>query len=237
MLATRKRTYGNQGARGRSVSSKRPSKRGRILPNFRKLRSNVVSARAQSTRVTLYYAETGVAINPGVGVAGSYVFAANGLYDPNITGVGHQPTGFDQYMALYNEYVVLGSTIKVSFASADGTNVSLIGIFLEDFSTTDLDWRRYVENGNGVWSHLDKTSSGAGCKILTHSADISKFSTQGIYSDDNFSGTASANPGDTHFYHVVVAPFDGTADNASVYINVEIRYDVIFRDPALTALS
>lgn len=228
--------YGSR-KQGNSRSSSRAVKRSRTAPNFIKLRSNVVSARAQSTRVVLHYFENAISINPGVAAAGAYVFAANGLYDPNITGVGHQPNGFDQYMALYNEYVVVGSTIKVSFANADADNVALIGIFLEDFETTDLDIRKYIENGNGVWSYIDKLGTGAGVKTLTHSADISKFSTQSVLNEDDFTGTSGANPADTHFYHVVVAPFDGAANNGSVLLNVEIRYDVIFRDPALTALS
>jgi len=38
------------------------------------------------------------------GAVSTYVFAANGLYDPNITGTGHQPMGFDQLLQFYNHY-------------------------------------------------------------------------------------------------------------------------------------
>ena len=35
-------------------------------------------------------------------------YSGNGLNDPNITGGGHQPMGFDQFNSLYINYVVTG---------------------------------------------------------------------------------------------------------------------------------
>lgn len=206
-------------------------------PRFKHLLSNTHSSKVQSTRVELIYNEWGISINPAIASAGSYVFAANGLFDVNISGVGHQPAGFDQYMALYNEYVVLGSTIKVEFSNSDANNLALVGVFLEDFSTGSTDWREYVENGNGVWHTADKLGTGAAIVRLNHRADIRKFSRQNVIDEDGFAGTSATNPDDTHFYHCVVAPSDAAADNGTVVLNVEIRFDVIFRDPAKTPLS
>jgi len=207
-----------------------------LVPRFRALRNNQVSARPQSIRTQLTYHEFALSINPAIGAAGVYVFAANGLYDPNITGVGHQPLGFDQYMALYNEYLVIGSTIKVTFNNSNNA-VAFCGIFLEDFNGTSSNMTTYVENGNGVYSVMDATATGGAVKTLTHLADIQKFSAQKIDQGDVYVGTAAANPTDTHFYHVVIAPFDGATDLGSTLISVEIRYDVVFRDPAITPAS
>jgi hypothetical protein len=38
------------------------------------------------------------------------VFRANSLYDPNYTGAGHQPYGYDQWATLYSSWVVLRAT-------------------------------------------------------------------------------------------------------------------------------
>lgn len=206
------------------------------MPRFRALGDPTRSKINQSLRCELIYMEYGLSINPGAGTAGVHVFAANGLYDVNITGVGHQPTGFDQLMALYNEYVVVGSTIKVTYINADANVASICGISLTDFNTTSADPRVYVENGNCKWTQMSTFKSGQDCVTITHKADIGKFSKQGI-DDQDFAGTSGTNPSDTHFYHIWVAPSDGTADPAATVVNVEIKFDVIFRDPAQTALS
>lgn len=205
-------------------------------PRFKLLKSVTTNSRAQSVRTVLSYCDT-FSLNPGAGVAGAYVFAANGLYDPDISGVGHQVNGFDQYMALYNEYLVLGSTITIWLRNTDTANPIMWGIFLEDLATTDLDWRKYVETGNGVYTIADFNGTGGSVKKLTHQCDVSKFSSQSIMEEDGFTGTASANPDDTHFYHIVAVPFDNGSDVPSLQGRVEIKYDVMFRDPTLSVLS
>lgn len=222
--------------RTRSTSS-RPAKKGKITPRFRALSDPTRSKITQSLRCELIYMEYGVSINPGVGTAGTYVFTANGCYDPNVTGVGHQPAGFDQLMAIYNEYVVIGSTITARFIGTDSNIACICGVALTDFSTTSADPRVYVENGNCKWGQMSTFKSGGDMITITHKADISKFSRQSIVDEDSFSGTASTNPTDTHYYHLWVSATDALSDPGATVVNVEIKYDVIFRDPAQTALS
>lgn len=47
-----------------------------------------------------------------------YVFNLNSVFDPNRTGVGHQPYGYDQLAALYNRYRVIGCTYVINCYSA-----------------------------------------------------------------------------------------------------------------------
>lgn len=65
---------------------------------------------------TLKYCEM---INLDVGIATtavSYVYRANSLFDPNYTGTGHQPMGFDDLSRIYNKYSVIKAHMKVRFA-------------------------------------------------------------------------------------------------------------------------
>lgn len=50
-----------------------------------------------------------------------YVFRLNSLYDPDLTGTGHQPYGFDQYAALFNRYKVDKVTVDVIFTTPGGS--------------------------------------------------------------------------------------------------------------------
>lgn len=44
------------------------------------------------------------------------------MYDPDLTGFGHQPYFFDQLTDIYSHYVVIGSKIKISGAVDTGSN-------------------------------------------------------------------------------------------------------------------
>ncbi len=44
-----------------------------------------------------------------------YVFRANSCFDPDYTGTGHQPRGWDEQANIYNHYCVLGAKITVHF--------------------------------------------------------------------------------------------------------------------------
>lgn len=58
-----------------------------------------------------------------------YVFNLNSIYDPDRTGVGHQPLGYDQWSAFYNRYRVIGAKVVVQAhnQATCGTTVSIIG--------------------------------------------------------------------------------------------------------------
>lgn len=64
------------------------------------------------------YADT---ISLGTATSGSYEFNLNSVFDPNRTGVGHQPYGHDQLATLFNRYRVIGCSYHVSFPSVTST--------------------------------------------------------------------------------------------------------------------
>lgn len=67
-----------------------------------------------------------------------YIFRANSAYDPDFTGTGHQPMGFDEYMKLYDHYQVKWSSIKVTNMPTQSTgNATPIvwGVHISDSPT------------------------------------------------------------------------------------------------------
>lgn len=224
----------------RTRSRSRPIKKARFYaqpyPRYRALVNPSINKVNQQLRCELIYCEYGVSLDPGAGTAASYVFCANGLYDPNITGVGHQPTGFDQLIGLWNQYVVIGGVIKVSFSNYDGSHAQLVGITFKDSSGTTADPRSYIEWGNTTWSTVGQLSADP-VKTLTHKFDIAKFSAQDIFSDTDYSGDASSNPAKPHHLVIWAAPVDAVSNPNPVYATVEIMYDCVFRSPGATPIS
>ena len=103
LVATVKGRAGNRGIIIKKQRRKRYSKKRLNIHSFR-------SPVPLKMAATLLYSDQ-ITLNPAAGTVSKHVFSANGLFDPNITGVGHQPRGFDQYMALYNHYTVIGARI------------------------------------------------------------------------------------------------------------------------------
>lgn len=69
-------------------------------------------------RVTMSYPHRNGISESTVGSGVSYTYSLNSLYDPNTTGVGSQPIGFDQFSALYGSFRVVAVDFVVEFISA-----------------------------------------------------------------------------------------------------------------------
>lgn len=65
-------------------------------------------------------------LNPGTAGIASQVYRANCCYDPDSTGSGHQPMGFDQLCLMFNQFTVLGS--KITVRATESTAGSLLGM-------------------------------------------------------------------------------------------------------------
>ena len=63
-------------------------------------------------------------LNPGMLGATVNVFSMNGLFDPNITGIGHQPMYFDNYMGIYGRYRV--NRAYITFVACDTAIVNSV---------------------------------------------------------------------------------------------------------------
>ena len=69
---------------------------------------------------------------------GAYVFNLSSLYDPDYTSTGHQPTGFDQWMLIYNRYRVYNVKVHAIFSvhSSETTQVGEVTMVPQTSTTT-----------------------------------------------------------------------------------------------------
>lgn len=202
-----------------------------------KLSEKTTRALMPSNTSTLIYGQFGSTVNPGIGgTCGVLVFSANGLYDPYITGIGAQPTGFDQLMVLYTEYMVTQAYIKCTFINNDSTNAQLVGIAVSTSATAKTDPREYVENGDCVWQGIS-VKGGLDKAMLTLDVDIAKFVKEKIFNESEYAGSASANPTNQVYFHIFGVCADGNTDSSTITTDVEIRYRSTLRDRSTAPVS
>lgn len=185
----------------------------------------------QNKMVRFVYADSqGFTVDGGVGgSAGSYVFSANGLFDPNITGIGHQPLGFDQMMVFYDHYTVLRAKISVWYTNTDAV-AQYVGVYANDINTgLPADVNRIIENGKGAYSVLGGLGSSAATKCLTYTCDIANYLGKPNGLDSENKGSAAANPSEGVFFVVWCGPMTAD-DRALCRIGVRIEYEAILHE-------
>lgn len=169
---------------------------------------------------------------PGSTAASSHMFRANSLYDPDFTSGGHQPRGFDQFMAMYQTFTVIGSRIKVTARSPDGD--SIVGIALKTDSAYPAApmINSYLEGGNVVYRMTEAIDNGGKPTTLSYGFSPKKFmAISKPMSEDDLRGTASADPAKVAYFHVFSGAVNTTINPQPVYLICEIEYLTIFTDP------
>jgi len=154
----------------------------------------------------------------------------NGLYDPNITGTGHQPDGFDQMMIFYEHYVVTHAKITVNFRNSSATTPMSVAISLNSSPTPITDFTQLSESGYLVRDCLGTLGSGANIKTLTMSCDLSRFAGVPQLRDDPvYRGDVASNPTEQTYFNISV--WDVLGSSIAVTCETLIEYTSWFVEP------
>jgi hypothetical protein len=179
-----------------------------------------------SVRVELPYVENLVLV-PGVAFAENQ-FNLNSIFDPDRTGVGHQPLGYDQWSGFYSRYRVLGVRAIVHFQniSTDGARVTIAGTN----STTALTTLSAAEqpfSQNKMIGGLNGNSTGWLSYDYSIPRVVGRSMTSYLGSDNN-AAVFGSNPAEVAILHLFVYNLTGGVVN--VQAEVKLLYDVILYD-------
>ena len=189
-----------------------------------------------SMKVRFRYASyDGLAFSAGIDLL-SLVYSANGLYDPDIGGIGHQPSGFDQLMTMYDHYTVIGAKIVCTFVNTADRPI-VAGIDVSDSSTISTDYREIIESGTCTYNHLAPQGSGKSSCTLSYPLSIGKYlGISKLMSSSNARGNTSTNPQEQcFFFPFVYAP--SISENVRIPINVTIEYQAVLTEPKAVGIS
>lgn len=177
--------------------------------------------------VTMKYVEE-FTLTGALGVMANYRFRASGLFDPNHTGVGHQPGYFDNLTAIYDNWVVVGSTIEMTFIPTVSPAVpAAFGVALNDDTTTvPTSYVSYDEGNSNVKVGYLTIESGDVKKLrisYNPKAIFPLFAT----GNPGFWGSATADPGQETIFNVFLQSVDQVA-SAACYCVARITYDTLW---------
>lgn len=160
-----------------------------------------------------------------------YVYRGNSLYDPDFTGAGAQPQGFDQWSAFYGQYRVFASKISVTFITNGTTQAQTIAIIPNLTSTGFADQVIAIESPYSRSSCI-AANAGMGKQTLGNFMSVAKIwgvDKQTVQSDDLFrANTSGSNPSNQFYWHVFCYDMGGT--EANCFIQTKIVYYCEFFD-------
>lgn len=169
-------------------------------------------------------------------------FRGNGLYDPDQSGVGHQPLGFDQWMAFYTRYRVYASRIKVTILNnndnSTNPNNNVTCVVLPTLSslaiTSDEQGDELMESKT---DDAGKSTGPAEDKLENYMVTAKMFGVPDIRYDNLNSGSDSSDPSYVWFWKVITNSTEGALVNQNTFVNVLIEYTAEFFQRRIIAQS
>lgn len=163
------------------------------------------------------------------GSMATQVFRANSIFDPDQTGVGHQPLYRDQYADLYNKYVVIGSKITAYVCNTGTASALTVGIVGDDDGSFSSTSTTRMEQSNSTFTMLGKSGSGNDCATLVCTYEPRRDTGVDAKSDGSSSTSQGSNPSDTYHWALWCTSSDQTSTNVLNAL-IEIEYTVKFSE-------
>lgn len=150
------------------------------------------------------------------GSIATQVMRANDLYDPNYTGAGAQPRTFDQYMAMYRHFAVLGFKITTfwTYGTGSATSNSMIcAVTLKDGVVALANKSDIIEHSKSKSIVL---SAEADRRKLIHKYSYRMNGPTAITNMSNLWGTSASSPTEGWYFHLNAYAVNTTTETASV---------------------
>lgn len=188
----------------------------------------------------LRYSSLSALTYAGFAVPASAQIRINSLFDPDLTGAGHQPLAFDEYSAIYNRYRVYGMKWKITFSNRDTTYQAEVAIQarpnVATHSNMDTIYEAPYTNRKAT---LGIEGSGQAVRVLSGYTSVSKIrgvNKSVVKNDDQYSALITANPAITPALTLYMQN-TSTTTAITVAYRVELEYFCEFYDRRLLTQS
>lgn len=210
--------------RSRSRSSSRSTKRGKpgtsrvkkIWPYAQLGMGPMWDPFPAQAKALMRYSQV-ISLNPVTGIPAPYLFRCNSIFDPDYTGLGHQPYGHDTYATIYNHYSVPKATITMTPASS--TN-AIYGISLVDDPSVNSDFDTVRETKGTKMAICNQSKAASVVQVYSDKQNFSKTVSQPT------SALFGNNPSEVMYFHCWSEGTSSTATANNLDFLVTITYEV-----------
>lgn len=221
------RSKGRRALRKAAFSAKRAS-----LPRMKRM-AIMGTGLPQRVMVRHRYVQQINIVNSAPQGTSVFAISANGMFAPTITSGTpnpHQPMYFDQYAALYDHFIVIGS--KITFTVANNTGAaagaySFCALLDDNSSLLSNDALEVSEQTQGR-NLITMAGNENDAKKITLKYSAKKMFGGSILSKDELQGSATANPSENSVFALVISGAPGSGFNC--YVTATVEYIAIWRE-------
>jgi len=147
-------------------------------------------------------------------------FRLNSLYDPDETGAGTQPVGFDEIMAIYEYYRV--EKVRCHIEAVNAGSAAIIAI-MPNRSSTDPTQITAMAANNGGRSKMIAGTYGQNKAVFDFTIDIKDYLGLKMNIGDDLNGTSASSPTRTVYLHIGMEELDLSAKDISLFCKFEYK--------------
>lgn len=224
-MPRRRRNYRRSYRTKSKKRSRRRRKRRRPIVSLQ--RSRLVS---DTMYVKLVY-PTGLSISSGVGSA-FRVFRGNSCFDPDQTGTGSQPLGYDEWAGLFANYRVTASSIKAMMhVDTPNTSTGVMALILpiKDLSKTGSSYADNIGNPQVRRKLVSGVDNGFRNVLSNYTTTRKEFGlTTAQFGSPDYSAPVASNPQEEFYWLFQLGDLTGASSTVSQDVYFELTYYVEF---------
>jgi hypothetical protein len=175
-----------------------------------------------------YAAYEGLVLTSTAGSVNKYFFSTNSIFDPDRTSTGHQPLYRDTYAAIYNQYAVVKSTIKVRFMNYNTALYWNAGLVIEDDNAGSSVLDTIGEQNTSMGTLLGPISSSKSTADMTYTWQCERDLNIDPYTSELYKTPVASNPNEEQFF--CIWGNDAGSGTSLLAFQAEITYDVLFSE-------
>lgn len=166
---------------------------------------------------------------------GDFQFRLNSIYDPNFTGVGHQPYGFDQLSAIYNRYRVISCGYRIASMNVVSGNGVRLGAVAANEVMPIANFDVLGELPRAKYVNQAQTSDIVVLKGKSYLPSLMGRTKAQYMADDRYQAEVSTNPAEGAVLNLYTATSAGVG--VSRELQVLLEFTVEFFDAKILAQS
>jgi len=160
-------------------------------------------------------------------------FRANSIYDPELSGVGHQPSYHDILAAVYERYSVVSSSLSVQFWSPTSSSSGQCMVYAcirpnsGDVPTTGNTYATLMEQGGIRFKPLGARDGGNDITRARVTYSPRRLYKKSPYDEDDLQALYGANPNTSPTFAIGVVPILSSDDIGAVRYVVTMKFKVL----------